>query len=175
MLKKSVMILLQSIALTAAAVVLAVGTNAVRSDGIPLVAEIPYEIFAACKDADVQSLAADTGELSARDASVLLVDARPAHQFQSEHAEGAVNIPYSALFGASDADVAAIRNTAKERKASAVIVYGAYEDPDQPGVTVDFAKPLADQLTEAGIPNVRHIEGGLAALKKQGTPTVKGK
>lgn len=167
--------LLKSLAITVAAVLIAVGINAVRKDGIPLVAEVPYEIFSTCMDAEAAAETVSAQELSGRNEQHLIVDARPARQFEIEHAKNAVNIPFSALFGASEEDVERVRKTAADRLVSAIIVYGAYEDPDNPGVTVDFGKPLADQLTESGLQNVRYVNGGLAEMKKQGTPTVKGR
>ena len=49
----------------------------------------------------------------------------------------------------------------------------AVEDPAAPGEKVDFGKPLAEQLLEAKVEGVRHVEGGLNALNSKGIETVK--
>lgn len=175
MIKNISSILVKSFVLTIAAVLIALVTNAVRGDAIPFIATVPYEIFSACMDAEATAETVSQGELASGSAHLLFVDARPKEQFETEHAEKALNIPYSALFGASEADVNRVRKVAVDNQASAIIVYGAYEDPENQGVTVDFGKPLADQLTESGLQNVRYVEGGLAEMKKHGAATVKGR
>jgi hypothetical protein len=174
MLKKSLVTLAQSIAITAFAAAAALLTNAVRNKGIPLVAHVPYDIFSTCKDAESTS-SAQSPTVSAWSSNALAVDASPKPQFEKEHVKDAVNAPYSVLFGASAEDIEAVRRAMKAEGASNIVVYGTFFAPADPSATVDLAKPLADQLTESGLKNVRHVEGGLDAMKKQGAPTVKGR
>ena len=174
MLKTSLLTLAKSVALTAAAVLIAVVTNAVRADGIPLVTDIPYEIFSACKDAEAESAAvSDTAALKNAD-DTLFVDVRPKARFDAERVAGAVNLPYSALFGASADDVENVRKSASDGKIKSIVVYGTFRELDSEALEVDLAKPAAEQLVESGMSNVRHIEGGLAAMKKLGVETVQG-
>ncbi len=170
--KTAFTIALQAFFVLVASAALAIGTNLVRSDGIPLVAEVEYDIFAPCKDAEVESQAAGREDLVGREAGVLYVDARPAGAFEEEHVEGAINVPYSVLFGASDEDVARVEKKVEGGQAEKVIVYGIYADPVNPEKKVDFAEPLAEQLVEMEIPGVKHFAGGLEKLKKNGVPTV---
>ena len=174
MLKTSFLVLAKSVALTAVAVLIAVVTNAVRADGIPLITDIPYEIFSACKDAEAES--AEVSDTSALKNShdTLFVDVRPKAQFDAERVAGAVNLPYSALFGASPEDVEKVKKSAAAGEKKSVVVYGIFRELDSEALEVDLAKPAAEQLVESGIANVRHIEGGLAAMKKLGVETVKG-
>ncbi|MFO8070825.1 MAG: rhodanese-like domain-containing protein [Polyangia bacterium] len=171
--KTALTIALQAFAVVVASAALAIGTNLVRPDGIPLVTEVEYDIFAPCRDTEVESQAAGREDLAGREAGVLYVDARPAEAFEEEHAEGAINVPYSVLFGASDEDVARVEKKVEDGQAEKVIVYGVYADPASPEKRVDFAEPLAEQLVEMEIPGVKHFAGGLEKLKKNGVPTVK--
>lgn len=173
--KTATVTLAKSVILTAAAVVLATATNAARTDGIPLVTDIPYEIFSACKDAEAVSEAVSANDVDLKGEKTLTVDAGPKTQYDKEHVKGALNVPYSALFGASPADIEKVKQAAEAQNASIIAVYGSFKDPENPTAEVDFAKSLADQLLEAGLPNVHHIKGGLEAMKKQGAKTVQGK
>lgn len=172
--KTAITILLQASGIVIAAAVLAMATNQIRADGIPLVTDIEYEIFAPCKDSDAESQAADAKALAAQaSGTVLYIDARPAAAYAEEHAKGSLNIPYSVLFGASNADIERVKQEALARQAAAIVVYGLYADSGDTAQVVDLAKPLAQQLVEAGIAGVKHLEGGMDELKKTGIETVK--
>jgi rhodanese-related sulfurtransferase len=174
MVKTVVAIALQSAGIVVVTALIAIGTNAVRSDGIPLIAEIEYEIFAPCKDSEAESEAANLDDLAAGgDDAVLYVDARPAEAFTLEHVKGSINIPYSVLFGASADDVAKVKQEVAARDAKTVVVFGKYAEPGSTDQAVDLAESLAQQLIEAEIPGVKHLEGGLEELKKTGVETVK--
>ena len=152
---------------------LAIALNFIRPKGIPLVTDIPYEIFAPCKDSEALSEAIDREDLANPKAdSILYVDARPAEEFVKGHRDGAFNLPYSALFGASEEDLANLKTRLDTEKPTAVIVYGDIADPATPSKRIDFAKALAEQLIETGIKGVKHITGGLGALNKTGTQEV---
>jgi hypothetical protein len=159
-------------AIVAASFAVAIVTNAARPDGIPLVAGVEYDIFSECADSDARAEAASAGELGAKKGAVLYVDARPAEAFAAEHASGAVNAPYSVLFGASPDAIAAVKAEAAKRGAKEILVYGEVADPGAPDGAVDVARPLADQLLESGIAGAKHVGGGLATLKKSGVDVV---
>jgi hypothetical protein len=167
-------VVLQACGIVAASAALAVGTDLVRPDGIPLVADVAYDIFAPCVDSEVQVDAVGAGELAAAGGAVLYVDARPAEDFAVERASGAVNVPYSVLFGASDGDLAKVKAAVAERSAARVVVYGTLADPSADGGAVELAEQLAKQLVETGIQGVEHVVGGLEYLKKSGINTVQG-
>jgi len=164
-------VLIQAFAITGASAVLALGTNAVRPDGIPLVADIPYDIFARCVDYDVQVAAAEAADLAAVAGAVLYVDARPAEDFAREHVKGALSAPYSVLFGAANDDLARVKAAAEKQSVARVVAYGVLGGADG-GEGVELAEHLAKQLAEVGIAGVEHVSGGLEALKKGGVETV---
>jgi rhodanese-related sulfurtransferase len=172
--KTAIRVILQAAAIVAVSAALAVGTNLARPDGIPLVADVAYDIFAPCVDSEVQVGAADAADLASAGRAVLYVDARPASDFAREHAEGAVNAPYSVLFGAADDDLARVEAAVAARGAARVVVYGTLADPEADGGAVELAEQLAKQLVEAGVRGVEHVAGGLPALKKGGVATVQG-
>lgn len=175
MFRTSAKVAAQALVIVLASSLVAVATNAVRSDGIPLVTDIEYEIFAPCKDSEADAAAADTQDLNrSGTGSTMYVDARPAEAFAAEHVSGAVNVPYSVLFGASPQDLDALKKEVGTAHPDTVLVYGVYADPADPDTKVDFAKPLAQQLVDVGIKGVKHLEGGMEELKKNGVPSVKG-
>ena len=174
MIKTAVVIALQAAAIVVVAGLIAIGTNAVRSDGIPLVTDLEYEIFAPCKDSEAESQAAELADLAGdADKNVLYVDARPAEAFAEEHVADSINIPYSVLFGATAEDIAKVKQEMASRKTETVVVFGTYADPESTEQAVDLAEPLAQQLIEAEISGVKHLEGGIEELKKTGVETVK--
>lgn len=162
----------QAGAILAGSFAVALATNAARPDGIPVVAEVEYDIFSKCEDSGARAEAAAEGAPAAGAGAVLYVDARPAEAFAAERAAGAVSAPYSVLFGASPEAIAAVKAEAAKRAAKEIVVYGEIPDPAAPGAAVDVARPLADQLLEAGLPGVKHAPGGLGALKKSGVDVV---
>jgi hypothetical protein len=164
----------QAAAIVAAAFGIALATNAARSDGIPVVTDVEYDIFSQCEDSEVEALAASAADIGAARGTVLYVDARPVEEFAKERAAGAVSAPYSVLFGASPEAIAAIKAEAVKKGAKEIVVYGEVGDPGAADGAVDVAKPLADQLLESGLSGVRHLAGGLGALKKRGVDVVKG-
>lgn len=166
-------ILVQVMCLTAASFAVALSANAVRPDGIPLVAQVPYDIFAPCRDSEVQ-VQAICAECVAGKTDMLYVDARSAEAFATGHVDGAINAPYSVLAGASASDVAAVKSAATQRGVSTIVVYGAVDDLEAPGQSIDLGKPLAEQLAEAGLTGARHYEGSLDELKNTATWTVQG-
>ena len=172
--KTAVRITWQAAAMLAAAFALGLGTNAARSDGIPIVAAVEYDIFSQCADSDVKAQAVSTAELGAGGGAVLYVDARPAEEFAKARAKDAISAPYSVLFGATPEAIAAVKAEAAKRGAAGIVVYGEVVDPEAPGKAVDVAAPLADQLLESGLAGVKHVAGGLDALKKNGIDVVQG-
>jgi len=174
MLRVALRIMVQAAVIVIAAAGVAMATDLARSDGIPLVAQVEYDIFSQCADSDVETQAASAADLGAKGAAILYVDARPAEAFAAERATGAVNAPYSVLFGATPEAIAAVKAEAAARKATEIVVYGELAEPGSESGAVDVAKPLADQLVESGLKDAKHFAGGLAALKKSGVAVVQG-
>jgi rhodanese-related sulfurtransferase len=173
MLRTALGIVVRAAIIVAATAGVAIAANAARSDGIPLIAEVEYDIFSQCEDSDVETQAAAAGDLRAG-TGMLYVDARPAGEFAAGHADGALSAPYSVLDGAPPEAIAAIKAAAARGNVTEIVVYGEIADPGTAGATVDLAKPLAEQLVESGLVGVKHLEGGLGALKKSGVAIVTG-
>lgn len=166
-------IVMSALMIILASAILALATNALRADGIPVFATTPYEIFSECKDAVMTAPKFDRSRLQSQNTLPIYVDARSSEMYQKEHVAQAINVPYSALFGASEASIEKVRNAAARHPKAVIIVYGLLTNADTSGGPVDFAGPLADQLTEAGLKNVTHVQGGIESLKNSGVETVK--
>jgi len=172
--KTAARITLQAAAIVAAAFAVALATNAARSDGIPIVADVEYDIFSQCEDSAVEAVTASAADIGAAQSTVLYVDARPAEEFAKERVASAVSAPYSVLFGAAPEAIAAVKAEAAKRGAGEIVVYGEISDPESPGSAIDVGGPLAAQLLESGLTGVKHVAGGLGALKKSGASVVQG-
>jgi hypothetical protein len=164
----------QALTIVLAAAGVAMATDLARSDGIPLVADVEYDIFSQCADSDAEAQAATASDLGAKGAAILYVDARTAEAFAAERVQGAVNAPYSVLFGASPEAILAVKAEAAARMVKEIVVYGELAAPGSGDGAVDVAKPLAEQLVESGLPGAKHFAGGLPALKKSGVQIVQG-
>jgi rhodanese-related sulfurtransferase len=158
-----------SLIITAATALFAIGVNALRDDGIDLVATIPYEIFSECRDSTAFSESVTKTDLN-WEKTPIYVDARPKTAFEKAHVKDAINIPYSALFGATPEDIARLKSAKNEENHRTIVVYGLYKDGEN--APVDFSQPLAEQLIETGFKNVKHTNGGIEELKKQGAVIV---
>jgi hypothetical protein len=174
MLRVVLRIAAQALIIVLAAAGAATATDLARSDGIPLVADVEYDIFSQCADSDAVAQAATASELGVEGAAILYVDARPAEAFAAERVQSAVNAPYSVLFGASPEAIQAVKAEAALRKVKEIVVYGELAEPGSGGGAVDVAKPLAEQLVESGLMGVKHFAGGLTTLKKSGVQVVQG-
>lgn len=144
-----------AIAIAAASVVLALATNAVRDDGLPLVAAEEYQILVPCPEpvGDVEAIAA--ASLSTGGEGALVVDARGAQAFAAWHLAGAWSVPFDFLDPTPDEPVARVARSGARR----VVVYGD-------GAAPDSGRELARELAGRGIRNVFYVEGGAFALRQ---------
>lgn len=140
---------------------LALGVNAARASGLPLVARVPYSIHVPCPDTRGETEPLQPTDARLALASTLVLDARPAKDFAAWHAPRAQSLPYDFLESVSKADLSRVLGA----KASMVAVYGDGEDPD-------CGRELAKELAGKGVRNVFYVEGGAPALSgtKGGTP-----
>ncbi len=141
------------------AATLALAVNAVRKDGIPLVAERPYETLVPCPEPGGAVEAAEPSDPRLRDPGTLVVDARPAADYQAWHFAGAVHAPFDWL-----AEIEQVRPVVKRLAQQAagthrqrVVVYGDGGDPD---TGLEWAKLLVAE----GIKHVYYVRGGAPAL-----------
>ena len=128
-------------------------SNAVRSDGLPMVASEPYTIVVPCPEPGGEAEAIDAAAALRDPAQTLRIDARAAADFEARHADDAINVPYDFLEPTPAATVQRIAGSARQR----VVVYGDGAEPDS-------GEELARELTAAGIRNVAFVRGGAAAL-----------
>lgn len=146
----------RSILLTAGCVLFAVGFNAVRPNGIDLVAQRPYDIYVPCPETETEAESVSAGQLDATHGAELYLDARPEADFRREHIKGAISFPYPLL-----GDPPAEQVDELKRRAVPIVTYGG-------GVRDRSGEMMAALLTELGVPRVTHLEGGLAAWREQG-------
>jgi rhodanese-related sulfurtransferase len=143
------------------ATTLALGSNAFREDGIPLVAKEEYTILVPCPNPMGEATAINADDPLIKDPDSLLIDVRSRKEFDEWHLPRALNQPYDWLAEQDEvnrkaAEVA--KNIARSRK-SHVVVYGDGGNPDA-------GEHWAASLSESGIKNVVFISGGADALRR---------
>jgi rhodanese-related sulfurtransferase len=135
-------------------IVVAVGLvfNAVRKDGIPIIAEAgTFKV-----ETDAEFMKVDDARLLFKAGTAVFVDARAPRVFAAERIEGAVNVPPSGpgledsgWLTDIDADVVCYASEAGQRQAGVV----------------------ANRLLEMGAERVFLLYGGIEAWKAAGLPT----
>ncbi len=135
--------------------VLALGVNAVRKDGIPLVASEPYAIFVPCPEPSGEVFPLTAGQIDWADGRELVIDARSAAEYEQWHAEGARSVPFDFLDPVADETIEALVSTRSRR----VVVYGD-------GRTPDTGEELARELSGRGMRNVHFVPGGVDAVRE---------
>jgi rhodanese-related sulfurtransferase len=144
----------QAVIIIVAVVLIALAFNALRKDGIPLVADA--EAFRVRTDAEF--LKVTDAERQFEEGNAIFVDARAPQAFAVGHIEGALNVPPTGpeleragwLSGAG----------------SSVICYASEKNQRQAGV-------VADKLIEMGTEKVFVLYGGLEAWVAAGLPIEK--
>ncbi len=136
------------------AVVLALGVNAIRPDGIPLVQ---------ATDSAVQ-LDAANGEISIKDAAMLFIsrravflDARSLMEFEAGHIQGALSAP------AEDFDYAFKEIAPKLQDAETIITYCD-------GERCQLSHELAEMLKARGFNNVYVLKNGWSLWRNEQLP-----
>lgn len=133
--------------------------NAIRPQGLPLVAPFSYDHD--CEEKLVLTSPRVAASVARRFAKklqgkVLFIDARPAELFAEKHHRGARSIPYSFIAPFSPRDAAPLA------RYEHIFVYC-----DSPGDRLALLQ--AELMRKAGLEQVRTIIGGLAALDKGAT------
>ena len=134
--------------------------NAVRPDGLPFIADKPYDIFVPCPEAlgTVEVIPATDERIF--DASSFVIDAREQADFKAWHLDGAICVTYDYLDRISPEELKNISmNVANSGKAR-LIVYG-----DGDGELGSTGFELGRELAGNGINNVFVVKGGADALK----------
>ncbi|MBQ9818289.1 MAG: rhodanese-like domain-containing protein [Proteobacteria bacterium] len=136
--------------------------NAIRSDGLPFIADKPYEIFVPCPETlgKVEMIAASDPRL--QDGKSFIVDARSEEEYKVWHYEDAISITYDYLDPIPEEELKNITlniiNSGKER----LVVYG-----DGDGSQGSTGYELGRELAGHGIQQVFVVEGGAEGLKNR--------
>ena len=149
-------------ALREAAVVAVVGAvtalviNALRPDGLVLIAHTPYQTLVPCPEpgGPVEALDAHDPEITSQRS--FLVDARPRADFDRRHLAGAINVPYDWLDPVPEDTLAELARSIAASGATRVVVYGDGGRPDS-------GEHLGKEISGRGIKNVYFIRGGAPA------------
>ncbi len=141
--------------------VIAFTVNAIRSDGLPLIASEPYDIFVPCPEVLGDVLMIEPTDSRITDGTAFVVDAREESDFQEWHLKDAVNIPFDYLDPIDPAEIKKIsRNIVSTNKAM-LVVYG-----DGDGGLGSTGYEQGRQLAGSGMfTNVYVVKGGVDALK----------
>ncbi|MBN1336703.1 MAG: rhodanese-like domain-containing protein [Deltaproteobacteria bacterium] len=134
--------------------VAAFSVNALRHDGIPIVAKEPYRILVPCPEPGGDVIPLAPADVRWGDAADLVIDARPVAEAGSWSAPGAQNVPFDYLDPVSDDKLSDLLSTRCDR----VVVYG---DGDRP----DSGEELAREISGHGVRNVHFVPGGVAAVR----------
>jgi rhodanese-related sulfurtransferase len=160
------------------AVVVAVGAtalallvNALRPDGLALVASAPHAVIVPCPaEAVGPATPIEANDPRVTAADTLVVDAREATDFATWHPPGAVHVYYDLLAESPEYHDAIAELLRTHREARLVVVFG----DDQLGYTTQDGVPgdeagtgfrLAGALSAQGLKNVHYVLGGADALR----------
>ena len=148
-------------ALIALAVVIALGVNHWRSDGMPLVGD--WSVEARFTDAAGESLiiSLDQAEQLFKEDAAVFLDARPASQYAEERIQGAINFPWQ------EADRYFAETAARLEGSKMIVTYCDGED-------CDLSHELAIFLKDMGFENVRVLVNGLTVWREAGLPIETG-
>lgn len=145
-------------ALVGLALLLAVGVNLWRSDGIPFIGD--WSADARFSDDSGKSLVISLGEARGlfERGDVLFVDARPESEYAEGHIQGALSLPLQ------EADAYFMDAADRLSAAKAIITYCD-------GESCDLSHDLALFLKEMGMENVRVLVNGWTVWHEAGLPT----
>ena len=153
----------EAAAVAAVAGLVALGVNALRPQGLPLVARTPYEVLVPCPEPGGPVEPVEPADAALRGTRVFLVDARDAGSYRTGHLPGAVNVPYDWLDPLPEPDLKRLARQIAASGATRVFVYG---DGDRP----DSGEHLGREISGRGIRNVGFVRGGAPALLGRGVP-----
>ncbi len=153
----------EAAAVAAATGLLALGVNALRPGGLPLVARTPYEVLVPCPEPGGPVAPVEPSDAALRGARVFLVDARDAASYRAGHLPGAVNVPYDWLDPLPEPELKRLATEIAASGATRVFVYGDGGRPDS-------GEHLGREISGRGIRNVGFVRGGAPALLGGGPP-----
>lgn len=136
---------------------IAIGVNAVREGGIPLVATEEYEIYVPCPEPLGEAFPIEPSDARVTDERTLLIDGRSEQEYEDWHAPGARHVQFDYLTPIPADLVQELVRTG----AAMVVVYGD-GDPEW-----DSGYELGRELSGRGLKNVHYVTGGAPALREQ--------
>lgn len=152
-------ILGQAVILAAVGTLLGLGVNAVRPQGLALVAEEPYAIYVPCPMMPAEATPVEPAELADLELDELvIVDARSVDAYDRRRIPGSRSLPYHPLKSPPQRVLAEYQALGPNR----ILVVGDTE--------IDSGRLLAAELATAGCLGVRYLEGGFAAWQAAGRP-----
>lgn len=156
-------VLAEAVLVTVVATLVALTVNALRADGLPLLARAPYQTLVPCPEpgGPVTPLAPESPLL--RSSRSFVVDARGRADFERGHLAGAVNLSYDWLDPVPEEELAALARAIAASGAARVVVYGDGGRPDS-------GEHLGREISARGIKNVHVVEGGAAAVLAEAPP-----
>ncbi len=141
--------------LTAGCVLFAVVFNAIRPNGIDLVAKRPYDIYVPCPETETETVAVSADQVAGED-DVVYLDARPEEDYRRAHIKGAISFPYPVLGEPSPERIEQLK-----QRGVPIVTYDS-------GGRDRMGEMMAALLTENQVPDVTHLEGGLEAWRERG-------
>lgn len=154
---RSLLIVRDAMLVSAASGVIALAVNAVRRDGLPLVATAAYETLVPCPEPGGEVTGLAPADEALRSGRSFLVDARPPAEFDRWHLAGAVNVAFDWLDPVPPAELDGLARAVATSRATRVVVYGDGGRPDS-------GEHLGKELSGRGIRHVHYVIGGAAAL-----------
>ena len=159
--KTFLQILKEAVIAAAVFAVIAFTVNAIRSDGLPLIADKPYDIFVPCPEAlgEVQMIEATDPRI--KDGSAFIIDAREESEYEAWHLPDAYNVTFDYLDPVSPEEIKNIAYNAANSGKSMLIVYG-----DGDGELGSTGYELGREIAASKlITTVYVVKGGVDALK----------
>jgi hypothetical protein len=153
----------EAVAVVFATVLLALAVNALRADGLALVAHAPYEVLVPCPEPGGAVTPVEPGDPALGSPRAFLVDARPFEAFKHAHLSRAVNVPYDWLDPLPDAELQRLARAIAASRATRVVVYGDGGRPDS-------GEHLGREISGRGIKNVSFVRGGAPVVLGGGKP-----
>src|SRR5262245_13336719 len=158
-------ILFEAAAVVAAGAIAGLGLHAVRDDGVRLGEAPPPSGPVVCTATGTPAapprwITIEDAQRLLEDPTAVFVDSRPRAEYVEGHVAGAINLPRDEPW--SPGDMALVRG------ARTVVSYCDGSD------ACACSSGLADALTEAGIRDVRVLEGGAAMWLERGLPAEGG-
>jgi hypothetical protein len=151
-------VIAQAALVASATAVLALAFNAVRQNGLPLVARTPYEVLVPCPEPGGAVTSLEPGDPVVDSPRTFLIDARlPKEAPGHEHLPAAINVPYDWLDPLPEAELAKLVRAIAASHVTRVVVYGDGERPDS-------GEYLGREISGRGIKNVSFVRGGAPAL-----------